>query len=80
MTRLIPPRGESKFITWEFWDQTMLGGGSGAKCTTHVRLMVDPILINSSGLPRISVMGSEKKLSITFCYLNLIKMNEADNY
>lgn len=37
----------------------MVGGGSGAYCTIHVKLIVDPMLINSSGLPRISVIVSE---------------------
>lgn len=39
----------------------MLGGGSGAYCTTQVRLMVDPMLMNNSGLPNIFVIGSEIK-------------------
>lgn len=58
VTRLIPPRGESKLITWALWDQTIVGGGSGVNFTVHVKLIVEPILMNNSGLPMISVIGS----------------------
>lgn len=38
----------------------MAGGGSGAYLTTHVKFIVEPLLINRSGPPSISVIGSEK--------------------
>lgn len=42
----------------------MVGDGSGANRTIQVKFIVDPMLINSSGLPRISVIGSETKDAI----------------
>lgn len=39
----------------------MVGGGSGAYLTTHVKFIVDPLLINKSGPPIISVTGSENR-------------------
>lgn len=42
-------------------DQVMVGGGSGANLTTQVRLIVEPLLMNRSGPPWISVIGSEKR-------------------
>lgn len=69
VTRLMPPRGESKLMTNWLCDQIMAGGGSGAYRTRQVRLMVDPMLMNNSGLPSISVIGSgntEPKLNYPF--------------
>lgn len=39
----------------------MCGGGSGECWTTHVKFMVLPVLMNSSGPPSIVVSGSAKK-------------------
>lgn len=39
----------------------MEGGGSGAYFTMHVRFIVDPLLINKSGPPTISVTGSARQ-------------------
>lgn len=58
VTRLMPPRGESKLITSLLWLQSMMGGGSGANFTRHVKFIVLPLLMNRSEPPRISVMGS----------------------
>lgn len=66
VTKLIPPLGESKLITCELCDQVIDGGGSGAYCTMQVRLIVDSISICNSGLPRISVIGSETKIYFLF--------------
>lgn len=64
VTRLIPPRGESKLITCELCDHTIVGGGSGVNFTVHVKLIVDPILMNNSGLPIISVIGSKNNTKV----------------
>lgn len=61
VTRLIPPLGESKLITWALWAHNILGGGSGAKRTKQVKFIVEPMFINKSGPPRISVIGSGTK-------------------
>lgn len=45
-------------ITSLSWDHVMEGGGSGANLTTQVRFMVEPLLMNRSGPPCISVIGS----------------------
>lgn len=45
-------------LTTSLCDHVIEGGGSGANFTTHVRFMVDPLLMNISGLPWISVIGS----------------------
>lgn len=58
VTSDMPPRGESKFITCRLCDQIIAGGGSGAYNTMHVKFIVDPLLINKSGPPIISVIGS----------------------
>lgn len=46
-------------MTCELCDHTIDGGGSGEYLTRQVRLMVEPMLMNKSGPPRISVIGSE---------------------
>ena len=45
-------------FTSRLWDHTIAGGGSGANLTTHVRFIVLSLLINRSGPPWISVIGS----------------------
>lgn len=39
----------------------MPGGGSGECLIIHVKLIVDPVLMNNSGPPRMDVMGSANK-------------------
>lgn len=49
---------EKYALTSELCDQTICGGGSGANRTTQVKFIVEPLLINRSGPPWISVIGS----------------------
>uniref|UniRef100_A0A8D8JE03 (northern house mosquito) hypothetical protein n=2 Tax=Culex pipiens TaxID=7175 RepID=A0A8D8JE03_CULPI len=58
VTSEMPPRGESKFMSSRLCFQTTAGGGSGAYLTVQVRFIVEPLLINKSGPPLISVTGS----------------------
>lgn len=51
----------------------MAGGGSGANLTTQVKFIVEPLLMNKSGPPWISVIGSEKieeKLRVNCALIN----------
>lgn len=48
-------------LTSLLWDQMIAGGGSGAYRTIQVRFIVDPLLINRSAPPTISVTGSVEK-------------------
>lgn len=71
----MPPLGESKSMSWELCDHLITGGGSGAYRTKQVRFIVDPMLMNRSGPPRISVMGSEiqsNRLQFNVVYIALI--------
>lgn len=54
-------------LTWRLCDQTTVGGGSGANFTMQVKLMVDPLLMCSSGPPTTSVMGSVKQRERESC-------------
>ena len=47
-------------LTALLWFQMMYAGGSGEFSMMHVRFIVDPLSINTSGAPTISVVGSEK--------------------
>lgn len=57
-------KSKNKFeqiITALLWFQIMYAGGSGDLSIIHVKLMVDPLSIYTSGAPIISVVGSVKK-------------------
>lgn len=54
------PQNNHILFTSELCDQTICGGGSGANRTMQVTLIVEPLLMNRSGPPCISVMGSVK--------------------
>lgn len=51
-----------------------MGGGSGAYLTIHVKFIVDPLFMCSSGPPIISVTGSVKK-TFTFLFVFLYNLN-----
>lgn len=48
-----------KVYTSLLCDHVIVGGGSGANFTTHVRFIVDPRLMKMSVPPTISVIGSK---------------------
>jgi hypothetical protein len=71
-------------LTSLLWLQSIIGGGSGANFTRHVKFIVLPLLMKRSEPPRISVMGSETKrkpLMELLCYglHQAAKMTEASN-
>lgn len=67
----------NNLFTSELCDQTICGGGSGANRTIQVKFIVEPLLMNKSGPPTISVIGSvdgtKKKKTIRTCveYIDL---------